>query len=182
MNEIKLHLGCGSIRLTGFINVDIRDLPGVDKVEDVISLPSFIEKSVDLIYACHVLEPLSRHDRLSGMNRWFEVLRSGGILRLAVPDFEKIVHLYTNKGVGVDQLIGFLYGGQDYEFNFHYYCWDFKSLKSDLENVGFSNVRKYEWRETDHANIDDYSQSYWPHMQKDNGVLMSLNVEASKYV
>ena len=28
--------------------------------------------------------------------------------------------------------------------------------------------------------IDDYSQSYYPHMDKEDGKLMSLNVEAVK--
>ena len=31
-----------------------------------------------------------------------------------------------------------------------------------------------------HSDIDDYSQAYIPHMDKDNGTLMSLNVEAIK--
>lgn len=49
-----------------------------------------------------------------------------------------------------------------------------------LEDVGFENVRRYNWRETEHALIDDYSQAYIPHMDKENGILISLNIECSK--
>jgi len=55
-------------------------------------------------------------------------------------------------------------------------------LRGGLEEAGFNNVRRYDWRETDigHAGIDDYSQAYLPHMDKENGRLMALNVEVDK--
>jgi hypothetical protein len=48
--------------------------------------------------------------------------------------------------------------------------------------VGAKNTRKYDWRKTEHAAIDDFSQCYYPHMDKENGRLMSLNVECEKAV
>jgi len=50
----------------------------------------------------------------------------------------------------------------------------------DLETIGFKNVKRYDWHETEHSHIDDFSQCYLPHMDKENGKLMSLNVEATK--
>ena len=50
----------------------------------------------------------------------------------------------------------------------------------ELEAVGFERVARYDWRDTEHAEIDDYSQAYVPHMDKDNGTLVSLNVQAYK--
>ncbi|MHA2279429.1 MAG: class I SAM-dependent methyltransferase [Promethearchaeota archaeon] len=176
---MKLHLGCGSKILDGFVNVDIRQLNGVEVVEDISKLNSFEDNSVHLIYACHVLEHVSRLHRLDVLKRWHEVLTLEGVLRIAVPDFQKVVELYSN-GVCLENLIGHLYGGQDYDYNFHCYCWDFESLKRDLESVGFSNVNRYDWRETEHSDVDDYSQAYWPHMEKETGLLVSLNVEAIK--
>ena len=41
-------------------------------------------------------------------------------------------------------------------------------------------MREWDWRKTDHSNIDDYSQAYLPHMNKENGLLVSLNIEAKK--
>ncbi len=175
---MKLHLGCGLKMLKGFVNIDAIPREGV-VVDDVKSLSSFEADSVDLIYASHVLEHVYRHERLGVLKRWYEILKPEGILRVAVPDFENVVRLY-NDGVSLETLIGFLYGGQNYKFNFHYYCWDFQSLERDMVHSGFFDVVRYEWRDTEHAEVDDYSQAYWPHMEKDTGILMSLNVEAKK--
>tara|TARA_B100000902_G_scaffold389084_1_gene435675 strand:- start:7683 stop:7895 length:213 start_codon:yes stop_codon:yes gene_type:complete len=60
---------------------------------------------------------------------------------------------------------------------YHKTTYDFTSLKNILENNGFKDVKKWNWKEVEHGNIDDYSQSYIPHMDKENGTLMSLNIE-----
>ena len=63
---------------------------------------------------------------------------------------------------------------------YHKTIYDFDSLKKLLEDNGFNNVREWDWRQVEHGHIDDYSQAYLPHMDKENGTLISLNVEASK--
>jgi len=75
---------------------------------------------------------------------------------------------------------GFLYGGQRNIYDFHKYGYDYLTLSNLLYEIGFNQVYKYDWRKTEHSHIDDYSQAYLPHMDKINGVLMSLNVEAVK--
>ena len=56
----------------------------------------------------------------------------------------------------------------------------FESLASVLGESGFKNVRRYDWRQVEHCGIDDFSQAYVPHMDKSQGQLISLNVEADK--
>ena len=58
--------------------------------------------------------------------------------------------------------------------------YDFDSLARLLITVGFENPRRYDWRQTEHKDYDDYSQAYYPHMDKEHGLLISLNVEATK--
>jgi hypothetical protein len=53
-------------------------------------------------------------------------------------------------------------------------------LKRYLEEHGFKNIRKYNWKRTIHANYWDYSRSYIPKGEDKKGILMSLNVEANK--
>jgi hypothetical protein len=113
------------------------------------------------------------------LKRWFEILKEGGILRISVPNFQS-VNEYYNDTKDLSKLMGFLYGGQTYKENFHYYIWDFNSLKNDLILINFKEVNHFDWRKTEHSNIDDFSQAYLPHMDKENGKLMSLNVEAIK--
>lgn len=176
---MKLHLGCGKRHIHGFVHIDAIDYPHVDHVSSIDNLPFIPSGTVDLIYNCHVLEHFKRCDVGRVLREWFRVLEPGGVLRISVPDFEKLCQVYGSYK-DLSLVIGSLFGRQDYLYNIHYNVFDFDSLKSDLESAGFTNVRRYDWRQTSHADIDDYSQAYVPHMDKENGVLISLNVECDK--
>ena len=63
---------------------------------------------------------------------------------------------------------------------FHKTVYDFNSLSNLLNKVGMRNIIKYDWKDTEHSQFDDQSQAYLPHMDKQNGTLMSLNVERIK--
>ena len=63
---------------------------------------------------------------------------------------------------------------------YHKTTYDWKELEKVLSLVGFKNIRFYDWRETEHSEFDDHSQAYIPHMDKENGTLISLNVECDK--
>lgn len=179
LKEIKLHLGCGDKRLEGFINVDIRPHSSVDIIDDISQLTKFEDNSVSLIYASHVLEHFGRHKYMDVLKLWHQKLKVGGVLRLSVPDFEKVVELY-NSGEPLRTFTGLLYGGQTYNENYHYITFDYTTLREELREIGFDLIHKWDWRYIEHGHIDDYSQSYLPHMDKENGTLMSLNVEAQK--
>jgi predicted SAM-dependent methyltransferase len=175
---MKLHLGCGSKHIDEFINIDIRYLPGVDEVDNIKFLRKYKNNSISLIYACHVLEHFDRYEYISVLNRWYDILENDGVLRISVPNFESICKYYLETK-DIKSVIGLLYGGQDYDENFHYITFDFKSLEKDLMNIGFKSVSLYDTSKTEHSHIDDYSNSYLPHMDK-NGLLMALNIEAVK--
>ena len=138
---IKLHLGCGSVLLPGWTNVDLDDIPEIDVQDDVRTLTKIKDNSCDIIYASHVLEHFGRKEFESILKVWNKKLKINGILRLAVPDFEKAIEWY-NDTKKIEDVIGLISGGQKTEF--------------------------------------DYSQSYLPHMDKENGMLMSLNLQAVK--
>lgn len=176
---MKLHLGCGKRHIPGFVHIDVLPYDHIDHVSSIDKLCFIQDNTVDLIYNCHVLEHFKRREAKSVLDEWYRVLKPGGILRTAVPDFAALAELYmTNRNI--NQVIGPIFGRQDYLYNIHYNLFDFDSLKTALELSGFKNVLRYDWRQTEHADIDDFSQSYIPHMDKDNGKLLSLNVEATK--
>tara|TARA_B000000609_G_C24118358_1_gene318086 strand:- start:349 stop:900 length:552 start_codon:yes stop_codon:yes gene_type:complete len=178
-NEVKLHLGCGKRFIPGFIHIDAMEHPHVDYVQDISDLSNFSDESVDLVYACHVLEHFKRDDTQRILNEWARVLKLKGTIRLSVPDFESICEIYqTHKDISLIE--GPVVGGQTNIYNFHYTVFDFKKIKNLLKNAGFSNIRRYDWRNTSHKLVDDYSQAYIPHMDKTNGKLISLNVEAER--
>jgi len=184
---VKLHLGCFQKKIHGYVNVDIREDVDPDVVDDITTLGKFKNNSADVIYACHVLEHTTRDDSKKVMKRWFEVLKPGGLLRVSVPDMEAVFEYYmVHKDL--DLMGAFLYGSQRHEFDFHYMGWDEATLTRDLKKIGFKNMGRYDWRETDHFFIDDFSQAYLPKISYDTrriegnieGKLMSLNMEAIK--
>lgn len=185
--EIKLHLGCGERYILGFIHIDLADYPHIDYKRDISDLSIFEDNSVDLIYCCHALEYFDKEESRKVLKEWHRVLKRGGILRVAVPDFEAIVKVYLKyEDLNHQGILGPLYGRmvlktpKDEKIIYHKTVYDFKSLKEVLEEMGFKNVHRYDWRETVHKEHDDFSQAYIPHMDKEHGVLISLNVEAEK--
>jgi len=101
---------------------------------------------------------------------------------LAVPNFEVYAKLYSNGEYPLDNFLGVLYGKMSMgdKTIYHKTVYDFKSLKRLLEDIGMKEVKKYHWEETEHSDFDDHSQAYLPHMDKENGTSMSLNVECIK--
>lgn len=140
------------------------------------------DASVSLIYASHVLEHFGRHAYKAVLKEWFRVLKPGGILRLSVPDFAACAAIYYEDGLasGLSGLVGLIIGGQRNEHDFHKMIFDEDFLRNDLLDIGFREVRRWDWRATEHADVDDYSQAYIPHLHKEDGKLMSLNIEAVK--
>lgn len=178
--KIQLHLGCGERFIPEFTyHIDARKFPHVDYVASADKLPMFKDNSVDLVYACHLLEHFPRHQTEAVLKEWYRVLKPGGVLRLAVPDFEKLVEVYQ-RTKDLKLILGPLCGRQDYPENTHHIVFDYKTLTEILKKVGFKKIQRYDWRKTIHKDYDDLSQAYIPHMDKEKGVLISLNVEAIK--
>ncbi|MHC1753255.1 class I SAM-dependent methyltransferase [Humidesulfovibrio sp.] len=90
-----LNLGCGCRFHPDWLNVDLVSRhPEVMECDLSCGLP-FAEASMDAVYASHMLEHLERHEASSLLSECRRVLRPGGVLRLAVPDFEAMARLYV---------------------------------------------------------------------------------------
>jgi SAM-dependent methyltransferase len=176
----KLHLGCGTKRLPGYINVDILPGPAVDHLCDIRKL-DFADETADMIYSCAAIEHVGRREWVDLLREWRRVLKPGGLLRVSTMDFEACVEEYRQNR-NLPQMLGLLIGGQKDKYDWHGMIFDYDVLEKGLIEAGFGNVRRYDWRQTDIglAGIDDYSQAYLPHMDKQNGRLMMLNVEAER--
>jgi len=174
----KLHIGTGKNYLPGWVNVDIFSSVRADVYADMTALP-FDRESFGLIYASHVLEHAHRHMVLATLTHWRDLLEPGGILRLAVPNFKACVDWYEYSH-SLDEVMGLLYGGQNHPKNNHFVTFDETTLTRDLNTIGFKEIRPWDWRTTEHSQYDDFSQAYKPDFKKDDGLLMSLNLQAIK--
>lgn len=172
----KLHLGCGTRRMPGYLNVDIQQHESVDLIADLRDLP--LEKeSFDIIYNCAVIEHFGRHEWKDLLAYWSTFLKKGGKMYISTTDFDAIVERYK-KTKNINELLGFLVGGQKSDYDWHGMVFNFEVIKNGLESIGFKDVKRYDWQTFDVGlhGVDDYSQAYLPHMDKENGHLMVLNV------
>ena len=170
---MKLNLGAGDRPpIPSFKTVDLFGKPNYKR--DVRDLSIFKDNSIELIYASHVLGYFDREEVEDVLKEWYRVLEPGGTLRVAVPDFPKLVTVYYK--AGLKAILGPLYGKMNGMY--HKTVYDEQSLTEVLSKQ-FKNVRRYDWRGTIHRYHDDHSQAYFPHMNK-QGILISLNMEATK--
>jgi len=180
--KTKANVGCGSVNFgPAWWHVDKKPYAHLDSND--IELKDVADESLELVYASHVIEYFDSTEVVSLLRTWWKRLRFGGILRLAVPDFAVLAHLYAIKQASLSALLGPLYGKiPDVEsgFMYHKMVYDRSALELVLEQSGFKNIRTWDWRVVEHGYIDDCSQAYMPHMHKETGRLISLNLEADK--
>lgn len=179
-SDVRLHLGCGERSIPGYCNVDIRPMPHVQVVTSADSLSMFADNSAEVVYASHLLEHFPRDRIQEVLSEWFRVLKPGGVLRLSVPDFDRLLEVYKRAGSNIDLVLGPLVGRQDHPYNFHYVIFNSSSLSDHLRNAGFGDVRKWDWRTTDHSAVDDYSRAVYRDESDGTEIPISLNLEARK--
>jgi len=125
--------------------------------------------AVDVIYSSHMIEHLVRHDAGAFLLECRRVLRSGGRLRLVVPDVHALVHQYLQHGDADDflsqmqfethlpaglraKMKWLLFGGRG-----HHWIYDARSLGSLMEEAVFVDVEMMEPGQTripDPAGLD----------------------------
>ena len=146
----------------------------------------FADGSADLIYCCHAFEYFDRIEAEAVLAEYVRVLKPGGTLRLAVPDFAALAAVYRQTA-DLDRIVGPLFGrmavvdrGGTAQTIYHRTVYDRASLERLLAKAGFDNICVWDWRQTEHAAVDDFSQAYYPHMDKNDGLLISLNLQGDK--
>ncbi len=89
-----LNLGCGDRFHPNWENGDLypKD-PGVRFVDLLKKIP-YGDDTFDVVYHSHVLEHFARKDAFFFLTECHRVLKPGGVVRVVVPDLERIARLY----------------------------------------------------------------------------------------
>lgn len=166
-DPIRLNLGGGTdpaCQLEGFINVDRKSggeiypvkLPAVHPIPEndqrLAWSPRILKPgTVDEIYAAHCLEHLSAKDAHAALAEWVGLLKPGGRLRVAVPNFAWVCEQYL-KGEPIPTA-GYVMGGQTDPDDFHRSIWDEEHLRDTLGQLGLRDIKPWKSEINDCASL-----------------------------
>ena len=157
---LKLNIGGGAVKMDGFTTIDRRN------GQEAHPLP-YDDGSVDEIYASHILEHFDNGESLKVMDEWARVLKIGGRMRIAVPDFAFIANQYVHANGKQRELSSLLFsyamGGQTDENDYHKSAWDEDRLDNLMQAVGLQDIHRFE------STVEDCSR-----------LQVSLNLEGTK--
>ena len=131
---MNLNLGSGSLKIEDYDNIDIKD----GKTAYPLDIP---DGSCDEIRASHLLEHFPSHEVFNVLKHWVSKLKQGGVLKIAVPDFKKIVNGYT-AGDGMN-VSGYVMGGQTDEYDYHKSIFDKDALTELLTTAGLTDIAEW---------------------------------------
>jgi len=126
-----------------------------------------LENSVDGVYCSHVLEHFSYFDLKIALQNTYQILKECGVFRCVLPNLEYHLLKYLNDlelekadasltflnatqlGVisrpkGLQDIISLYFGNSN-----HLWMWDKLSLMKELEIVGFKNIRRCQFNDSD---------------------------------
>jgi predicted SAM-dependent methyltransferase len=134
--NLRLHLGCGKVRLEGFVNIDHRATSATDLECDILQLP-FDDNTAARIETYHVIEHLGRHEAVRAVREWHRVLAPGGVLVIECPDFDTACCEYLN---GRQERIDNIFGLQRFDGDSHRFGYNFPRLEGLLAECGFQSI------------------------------------------
>jgi len=172
-----VNLGCGTTNHPKFINVDGYPHRHVHYIHAIDKLPMFEDASVDLIYASHCLEHFKYRQIDAVLKNWSSKLKPGGILRLSVPDFDKLLAIYHDTR-NPDDIVEQLMGGQDNRYNYHYAIFNRVNLDAFLLQAGFEDIREWVPGTGELTTFDDFS--VYSKVVAGKTYSISMNIEATK--
>lgn len=151
--EVKIYYGCGHASQDGYVNVDIRWTPTVDLMADLQWCQKHLTGSCDEVFLSHVLEHYEYPGKVyrDGPNTVpralrciFNMLKPGGIIRLAVPDLRVLLEIYFEGNHQLyPKLLGRIYGEQNYRENLHKCGFDHEFLCYCLKKAGFTEIERW---------------------------------------
>src|SRR5688500_9331560 len=91
-----LNLGCGYHYHEDWVNVDfVSTGEGVIGHNLLNGIP-FNDNTFEVVYHSHVIEHFTKRDGKKFLTECYRVLKPEGIIRVAIPDLQKIVEQYQN--------------------------------------------------------------------------------------
>lgn len=133
---VRLNLGSGESPMAGYVNIDLAH-------GGAYPLSGYEDNSVDEVRASHLLEHFSHREVQAVIHEWVRVLKPGGLLKIAVPDFDKIVNAYMNGAGDRIPIESYLMGGQVDAGDHHGSIWQRQKLEAMMNVAGIRGVHEF---------------------------------------
>ncbi|HEX4954376.1 MAG TPA: methyltransferase domain-containing protein [Thermoanaerobaculia bacterium] len=147
---VRLHIGSGDKRLDGWVNIDLKPLPGVDVVADVTQGLEF--DHVEAVFAEHFLEHLRVDHALRFLREAHRVLMPGGVIRLSTPNLDWVLEThYRADAPPREKLMMTVRLNRAFHGWGHQFLWNRETLALALAACGFSEPRWCRYGESDMA-------------------------------
>ncbi len=164
----KLHLGCGSNLLPGWINTDFP--PKSDSVTELDATKPFPfeNDSFDYVFSEHMIEHISYEDGHFMLKECFRILKPCGKIRCSTPDLRFLIDLHQNphKDINsryiswaVDKFWGHGIHLPGMVFNNfvrnwgHLFIYDKETLTHSLITAGFKNIESFSISESNSPDL-----------------------------
>jgi len=191
----KLHVGCGTHIVPGWLNCDLASkVPGVFLLDATKRFP-FHDNQFDFLFSEHLIEHLTYEQGRAMLSECFRVLKPGGVARITTPSFEFLADLYKKQTGDLEKAYidwaaaTFIpHAGQSksvFVINNFLYCdwghrfiYDPTTLSYALTSVGFTDARECALLSSSHEELRNLEN----HERMPAGFLAleSMTVEATK--
>jgi predicted SAM-dependent methyltransferase len=158
-SPLKINYGCGQSAQPGYVNVDLRWTRAVDVLGDLEWCARNLTGRCDEVYVSHVLEHYRSPGKagrngpetvLGAMRAIHRMLKPGGLIRVAVPDFGALAKIHAEGCMPLyPRLLGRICGEQDYPQNRHLCAFDRAFLEWSLGQTGFGDFAEWDPRSMD---------------------------------
>jgi predicted SAM-dependent methyltransferase len=155
-----LHIGAGGNILAGWLNTDLEpQRPEIIYLDVTDPLP-FDANTIDFVYSEHLFEHLRHEEGAFHLRECFRVLKPNGRVRVATPDLQFLIDIYTQPSHSeaqskyVNRILaqafpatGFYHGA--FVLNHfvkhwgHQFIYDEVTLGGALRSTGFSQLRRW---------------------------------------
>jgi predicted SAM-dependent methyltransferase len=162
--NLKLHLGCGELHLSGYLNIDfppeshtVQTKFAADEFHDILDL-SYRSNSIEEIRLHHVFEHFSRPIACALIVSWWSWLKPAGLLHIEVPDFDRTAKVILNpfsSDHARHVALRHIFGSQEATWAVHQEGWSPTRMKRLLKDMGFDHfqVNKNTYRGTHNLEI-----------------------------
>ena len=139
--KLKLNIGCGTVRMRGYVGVDKFKTSAAQVVAPAHDLP-YKPNTVDVIFTSHMIEHLVPSELDAVLKEWKRVLRPGGTLTVRCPNFELYVREYLDASEDERHenpwLLRNIFGWRNKPGQFHYDGWSVGRFHRVMPAYGFT--------------------------------------------